>query len=119
MGGSVIFPIHKSGSYNDPSTYRGISLLNTIMYKIISNICNQLYLWAEENNEIDEGQAGFRKGFSAVNNIFNIYRQWCKNIFPKNDGRFYCIYIDFQKSFDKIRRDVLLRSLSQAERCEW
>ena len=47
---SIICPVHKSGSLNDPSNYRGISLLNT-MYKIMSSILTRrLYSWAEENN---------------------------------------------------------------------
>ena len=50
-GDSIISPIHKSGSKDDPSNYRGISLLNTL-YKIMSNIIsNRLYLWAEENSK--------------------------------------------------------------------
>ena len=47
---SIICPVHKSGSLNDLSNYRGISLLNT-MYKIMSSILTRrLYSWAEENN---------------------------------------------------------------------
>ena len=111
-GESVICPIHKSGSHSDPSNYRGISLLNT-MYKIVSTIINnRLYIWAEENNEIDEGQAGFRRGYATVDNIFNLQAMVQKYISQKGD-RFYCIYIDFQKAFDKIRHNVLFRSLKQ------
>ena len=29
-----------------------------------------MYNWAKENNKIDESQAGFRKGYPAVDNIF-------------------------------------------------
>ena len=111
-GESIICPIHKSGSKNDPNNYRGISLLNT-MYKIMSNIVNQrLYTWAEENNKIDEGQAGFRRGYSTVDNIFTLQAMVQKYL-SKTGGRFYCIYIDFRKAFDKIRHDVLFRSMKQ------
>ena len=82
-GESVICPIHKSASHDDPSNYRGISLLN-IMYKIMSNIIRgRLYLCAEENNEIYEGQAGFRRGNSTVDNISNL-QAMAQNIFPQN-----------------------------------
>ena len=71
-GESIICPIHKSGTVHDPGNYRGISLLNT-MYKIMSKIIStRLYNWAEENGKIDEGQAGFRKGYSTVDNIFTL-----------------------------------------------
>ena len=59
-GQSIITPIHKSGPSNNPGNYRGISITN-ILYKIFSGIINKrLYDWAEENNKIDESQAGFR-----------------------------------------------------------
>ena len=99
-GQSVIYPIYKSDSHNDPSNYREVSLLNT-MYKIMSNIIsNRLYIFAEENNEIDEGQAGFRRGYTTDDNIFNLQAMVQKYI-SKKGGRFYCIYIDFQKAFHK------------------
>ena len=29
--------------------------------------------WAEENNVLDESQAGFRRGFSTIDNIFFLH----------------------------------------------
>ena len=55
---------------NNPGKYRGISITNT-MYKIFSGIVNKrLYDWAEIYYKIDESQAVYCKGFSAVDNIY-------------------------------------------------
>jgi len=69
-----------------------------------------LYDWAEENNKIDESQAGFRKGYSAVDNIF-CFQEMVQKYLSKKCGRFYCIYVDFRKEFDKINHNRLFVSL--------
>ena len=69
-GQSIICPIHKSGPTHNLGNYRGISVTN-IMYKIFAGILNKrLYEWAEGNNKFDESQAGFRAGYSAIDNVF-------------------------------------------------
>ena len=69
---SIIVPIHKSGSKDDLSNYRGVALIN-VMYKIFANIIyNRLYTWSEVFDKIDESQAGFRVGYSTIDNIFTL-----------------------------------------------
>ena len=61
---SILVPIHKSGSTNDPNNFRGISLID-ILNKVLTRIMyDRLYSWAEENSKIDESQAGYRQGYS-------------------------------------------------------
>jgi hypothetical protein len=81
---SATTPVYKSGPSNIPgNNYRGISITNT-MFKIFSGIINKrLYDWAEVNNKIDESHAGFRKGYSAVDNIF-VDNQWFRSIYLKS-----------------------------------
>lgn len=69
-------------------------------------INKRLYDWAEENNKIDESQTGFRKGYS-VDNIFCL-QSMVRKYLSKKCGRFYCIYVDFRKAFDKINHNRLL-----------
>ena len=70
FGEAILCPLHKSGPTSDPNNFRGISLVNT-MYKIFSSILNKrLYAWVEENEKLDESQAGFRAGYSAIDNYF-------------------------------------------------
>ena len=43
------------------------------MYKIVSNIVNKrLCTWPEANGKIDEAQAGFRSGYSTIDNMFSL-----------------------------------------------
>ena len=109
---SVIVPIYKSGPSTNPGNYRGISITNT-MYKIFSGIINKrLYNWTEDNNKIDECQSGFRRGYSAIDNIFCLQAMIQKYL-SKKGGRFYCIYVDFRKAFDKINHNILFKSLQK------
>ena len=90
-GESIICPIHKS--VHDPGDYRGISLLNT-MYKIMSKIIStRLYNWAEENGKIDEGQAGFRKGYSTFDNIFTLQAMVQKYLSRPGGGGGFIVFI--------------------------
>ena len=111
-GRSILCPIHKSGPISDPGNFRGISLINT-MYKLFSIILNKrLYTWAEQNGKLDEAQSGFRSGYSVVDNVFSLSAMIQKYLSRKG-GRFYCLYVDFQKAFDKIQHQKLFISLLQ------
>ena len=86
--------------------------MNT-MYKLVSIILdNRLYKWAEENSKLDEAQVGFRSGYSVVDNIFSL-SACVQKYLSRWDGRFYCLYVDFQKAFDKIQHQKLFVSLLQ------
>ena len=56
-----IVPIHKKGDVNDPSNYRGITLMSCLGKLFTSIINNRLTNWAEENHVYCENQFGFRK----------------------------------------------------------
>ena len=107
---SVIVPIHKSGSKLDPANYRGISLIN-VMYKIFSNIVyTRLNDWAEGYGKIDESQAGFRAEYSTTDNMFTLTSLIQKYI-SKPGGRFYVLYVDFQRAFDGLLHHKLFENL--------
>ena len=94
---SIIVPVHKAGARNDPSNYRGISLLN-VMYKIFSNITYyRLCNWSEMYNRTDETQAGFCSRYSTTDNIFSL-QSLIKKYISKPGGRFYVLHVDFFKS---------------------
>ena len=107
---NIIAPIPKSGSVSDLNNYRGISLIDSIC-KIFINILNvRLNKRSEWNNVIDESQAGFRKDHSTVDNIF-ILQVLVQKYLSKKRGRFYCIFVDFQKAFDSIQHDKVWGAL--------
>ena len=61
----------------------------------------RLYKWAEENNKIDEAQAGFRKGYSTTDNLF-VLMSMVQKYLSKKGGRFYFIFKDFTKALIKL-----------------
>ena len=71
---------------------------------------NRLSVWCEENQVIDESQAGFRKQYSTIDNIFTLTSVVQKYL-SRPGGRFYCIFIDFSKAFDSIQHELLWNTL--------
>ena len=111
-GKSIITLIHKKGSKTDPYNYRAISLIDSIC-KIFMNILNcRLSRWCEENTILDESQAGFREGYSTIDNIF-ILTALAQKYLSKKRGRFYCIFIDFEKAFDNVQHSQLWTALER------
>jgi hypothetical protein len=108
---SIIFPIHKKGDRNDPSMYRGISFMNCGPKIFISLLNKRLTTWVEENNKLNEFQAGFRRSFSTVDNIYNlssiIHLKFHQN------KRVYAFFVDFKAAFDCVPRNALLYKLSK------
>jgi len=102
---SVILPLYKKGNVNDPGNYRGISLCDSSS-KIYGAIINQrLQKWVEEHNLTGEYQAGFKKGYSTIDNLFTLISCIVKQ-FSKN-RKLYVAFIDFEKCFDSINRNLL------------
>ena len=76
----------------------------------MSILTKRLTKWCDENCIIDQAQSGFRKDFFTVDNIF-VVMSLTQNYLSKRRGRFYCIFIDFEKAFDSIRHDKLWEAL--------
>ena len=105
-GHSIITPLHKKGSLTDPNNYRGISLIDSICKIFMHVLSSRISNWCDSNFVIDEAQAGFRKNYSTVDNIF-VLMSLVQKYLSKKRGRFYCIFIDFKKAFDNVRHDKL------------
>ena len=108
---SIIVPLHKKGDVNNPANYRGLSLLDSI-YKIFTGILlNRLNEWVDFNNIINEFQAGFRKGYSTVDNLFNLTSIVSLNF--NLSKKTYAFFVDFSAAFDMIPRNSLFYKLSR------
>ena len=104
---AIIIPIFKKGDPENTDNYRGVSLLS-IVSKCYTTILNtRLYSWLEDNDMISDSQAGFRKKYSTVDQIFNLYSivQKCLN---KKGRKLYTAFVDFRKAFDSVRHNKLL-----------
>ena len=92
-----------------PEQYRGISLLSTISMLFISIINNRLTRYLDDNNLYADEQNGFRGDRNCIDHIFSL-TSIIKN--RKNRGlSTYIAYIDAEKAFDRVDRDLLLYKL--------
>ena len=110
---AIITPILKS-SLKDPCiplNYRGISLLSNIgkAYTVILN--KRLITCLENNNLLCEEQNGFRPKRSCEEHIYTL-TSIVRNRLGMGQATF-AAFIDFQKAFDWVNRDILLNKLRE------
>ena len=109
---SIIVPIPKSASKDPlvPLNYRGISLLSCL-YKLFTSLINlRITIHCESNNFLVDEQNGFRSTRSCQDHIYTL-STIIRN--RKLSGiSTYCAFVDFQKAFDWVNRDMLLYKLS-------
>lgn len=105
-----IIPLFKDGEKSKAGNYRGISLLNS-GYKILTNLlANRLNEWVEKEKKLKESQGGFRKKRGTRDLIFVLNSLINKRI-PTKKGKLYVAFIDFQKAYDTINRELLLKKI--------
>ena len=77
---AIIVPLHRKGDVNNSDNYLGISLLSSLgkIYTCVLN--DRLTKWANIMDKVSETQAGFRQGYSVVENIFTLYAIIEKNL---------------------------------------
>ena len=102
-----IVPIHKKGSKAEVSNYRPISLTSLVM-KIYEKIIRDK-LMTKCGHLIDDRQHGFLKFKSCTTQM--VY--YCDSLaLSLNDNiRSDAIYFDFQKAFDCVNHDIILKKL--------
>ena len=101
-----IIPIYKQkGDPTDPVNYRPITLLSCLGKLFTSILNNRLQVFTEKYDKIKQNQAGFRKGFSTVDNIFAL--NVLINLVQNRRKKFFCAFIDLKRAFDTVWRDGL------------
>ena len=107
---SIVFPLYKSGDINLVGNYRGISLQNTL-YKVFMSILQfRLQLWVN-NNIINETQAGFRRGYSTIDNYYILNS--LIEISKYRNKELFIFFIDFKAAFDSINWNALFYKLKR------
>ena len=105
----IIKPIYKSGDRQDPSNYRGITLL-PIMGKVFTKIIrDRIEQWAEDHNKLNNAQFGFRSNRRTIDAIFVL-----SNIIEMNKKRrqpVFACFVDFAKAFDTVDHSILWQKL--------
>ena len=108
----MIQPIFKNkGSEKDPDNYRGISLISCVGKLFTSCINSRLTAFLNENNTIQENQAGFRENYCTLDHIFVLNS--VIELYLAKRKRVYSAFIDYRKAFDLVDRSSLwLKMLS-------
>ena len=81
-----------------------------MMGKIYSQILlNRLNKWADTEDKILDSQFGFQKGKSTIDCSFTFYSIIVKTL--SLGEKLYCVFVDYEKAFDKINRSFLWQKL--------
>ena len=107
--GGIIIPMHKKGDTTLCKNYRPISLMPHA-YKVLAKII-QNRIMRQEEEIIDEGQAGFRMGRGTIDHVFT-FAQIIEKFWEKEKD-IYCAFIDFRQAFDSIWREGMIEVLKQ------
>ena len=75
-------------------------------------LATRLNHWSEENRVLDKCQAGFRQKYSTKDNVFNLMALVQKYL-SKKKGRFYCIFVDFEKAFDNVQHHQMWKTFER------
>lgn len=106
----AIIPIYKlKGDPSDPENYRPITLLSCLSKLFTSILEKRLSIFLNENNALNQNQAGFRKKFSTLDHIFTLNS--IIEIMKHSKKTLYCCFIDFSKAFDSVWRIGLWKKL--------
>ncbi len=106
----IILP-HKKGDRKEMNNERPISLTSNMGKIFMRVLKNRIYPQLNENQAKE--QAGFRRGYSTVDNIFVI-----NQVIEK--AREYCLkvklmFIDYKKAFDLIKHSYLWQAMKKQE----
>ena len=98
------------GSNTEPGNYRGIALLS-VVFKLLTKLLNRRIMYHIQDILPPE-QYGFRPGLGTREAINKLLIYLKEKILPKK-GKAYAAFVDFEKAFDSVDRDLLVRKLRE------
>ena len=104
---SKVFNIFKKGDRMDTGNYRGISILVALAKLYDMVLSKRFSLWFKPMVE----QAGSQKGRGCEEQILSV--RLLIDIARKCKHTLYISFIDYQKAYDKVNREKLLKLLDQ------
>ena len=105
-----ISAIYKKGGTTLAGNYRPVSLTSIISKVMETLVRNHIMNYMFDNSLFSNKQFGFLPGRSTVLQLLNVLDEWTQAI---DSGNFIdCIYMDYQKAFDKVPHMRLLNKLN-------
>ena len=106
-----VVPVYKKDETDHVENYRPISLLCIISKVVERCVLNRINDRLEDL--IADCQHGFRSGRSCVTNLLETL-DYIGAILDRA-GQVDCVYLDMSKAFDKVRHDLLMEKLQDAD----
>ena len=109
---SYIKPLYRGkGIKTEPSSYRGISFLYCMCKLFRSIIYQRLRTLVEQNLILPPSQYGFRRKLTTIDAVSQLKKAVKHNI--SCNGKYYACFIDYEKAFEFVNRNMLLTKLIQ------
>ena len=106
--GSVV-PIFKSGSRQEPSNFRPVSL-TSILCKVLERVVrDRLVEHLTETGQLNDAQHGFLPKRSCATQLLSSLEDWTQLM--ENKDTVDVAYLDFQKAFDSVPHQRLVQKL--------
>ena len=106
-----IKPLHKGDSPNDPSNYRGISIMPCLSKIFNSILNNRLQNFFDSNKTINQSQIGFQPKARTSDHMF-ILRTLIEK-YLSNGSKLYACFVDYSKAFDSVMHSALFCKLTE------
>lgn len=106
---ALVIPLHKSGSFKDPSNFRPISLLSTLS-KIIEKLAKKRMMeFIEKHNILSVRQFAYQKSKNTNDAVFS----FLESLYLKLNDREVAsaVFCDFSKAFDCVNHILLLKKM--------
>ena len=111
-----VIPIYKTGSELLTSNYRPISLLSNINKIFEKLVFSRVYRFLDKYDCLYDLQFRFREKHSIHHALINISEKIWETMDMKSGShskKYACgVFVDFQKAFDTVNHDILLKKLS-------
>ena len=100
-----IVNLFKKGDREDPSNYRGITLLSVVGKVFCKILNNRLVQVLDKERILHEGQAGFRVNRSCIDNVYTLNELVQGRL--REDKQTYAFFLDIRKAYGTVWHDGL------------